>query len=219
MPFRNHYKTLELSPQASLSEIKKAYRELARKFHPDLNANSASSTQYFQEIQAAYEVLSNPNKRKTFDNELRHAGQYINNSKEGTISSSEQILKQSKDLKNYVQSLDARVVNNDALIDFVLGLLNQENMELLLRADSKENNFQIADNLLFACKGVVPSRLFIQLADKLLLLHPDAESPMHNRVIKEHSLRVKLERQNGLVPYVTLIVVVIVILLMWFITF
>jgi hypothetical protein len=111
------------------------------------------------------------------------------------------------------------VVNNDALIDFVLGLLNAENMALLQRADNKDYNVQIAENLLNACKEVVSSRLFEQLAEKLFLLHPDNDSAMYQRIILELSSRQKKERESRLVPYAAFLVVFIVIVLMLLIVF
>lgn len=218
-PFKNHYKTLEIPPQATLSEVKKAYRFLARKYHPDVNANAAQATEYFQEIQLAYEVLGNPMKRRSYDNEMKHAGQSVFNSKENSLNSPEQILKQAKDLFQYVRSLDQRIVNNDALIDFVLGLLSTENLALLQRADNKEYNVQIAENLLNACKGVVASRLFQQLAEKLYLLHSDNTSTMHQRISLELLSREKKEKQNRLVPYAAFVVIFIVILIMLLIVF
>lgn len=55
--FKDHYKSLGLSSTATQEEIKSAFFELSKKFHPDLNNNSEESTRKFQEITAAYEVL------------------------------------------------------------------------------------------------------------------------------------------------------------------
>ena len=60
------YKTLEVSPSASESEIKKAYRKLARKYHPDVN-KEASAEEKFKEINAAYEILSDKEKKVQYD--------------------------------------------------------------------------------------------------------------------------------------------------------
>ena len=60
------YETLEVSENASADEIKKAYRKLARKYHPDVNKDPKAEDK-FKEINAAYEVLSDPQKKQQYD--------------------------------------------------------------------------------------------------------------------------------------------------------
>ena len=60
------YETLEINEKASADEIKKAYRKLARKYHPDVNKDPQAEDK-FKEINAAYEVLSNPEKKQQYD--------------------------------------------------------------------------------------------------------------------------------------------------------
>lgn len=67
MEFIDYYKVLELDKNATQSEIKKAYRKLARKYHPDLNPQDISAQKKFQQINEAHEVLSDPEKRKKYD--------------------------------------------------------------------------------------------------------------------------------------------------------
>jgi molecular chaperone DnaJ len=61
------YKTLGVSKNASEDEIKKAYRKLARKYHPDRNPDDAAAEEKFKEVSAAYDVLGDPEKRKEYD--------------------------------------------------------------------------------------------------------------------------------------------------------
>ncbi|SDR96600.1 DnaJ C-terminal domain-containing protein [Christiangramia echinicola] len=79
MEFIDYYKLLELERSASKADIKKAYRKLARKYHPDLNPNDKEAQARFQQINEAHEVLSDPEKRKKYDEygkDWQHADQF-----------------------------------------------------------------------------------------------------------------------------------------------
>ncbi|MDE2997389.1 MAG: DnaJ domain-containing protein [Bacteroidota bacterium] len=68
------YKTLGVDEKADAVAIKKAYRKLARELHPDKNPSDTSSEERFKEVQQAYEVLSDPEKRKQYDRMKRYGG-------------------------------------------------------------------------------------------------------------------------------------------------
>src|SRR6187551_4093017 len=79
MDFIDYYKILELDKNATDSDIKKAYRKLARKYHPDLNPNDQAAKAKFQQINEANEVLSDPEKRKKYDahgKDWKHAEEF-----------------------------------------------------------------------------------------------------------------------------------------------
>ena len=67
MSKKDYYETLNLSKSASESEIKKAYRKLAIKYHPDKNPGNKEAEQNFKDAAEAYEILSNPQKRQQYD--------------------------------------------------------------------------------------------------------------------------------------------------------
>lgn len=90
MEFIDYYKILEIQKTAKESEVKSAYRKLARKYHPDLNPNNKDAEARFKEINEANEVLSDSEKRKKYDeygkdwkhaDELKKASQQHSNRK------------------------------------------------------------------------------------------------------------------------------------------
>lgn len=72
MAYIDYYKILGVDKNASQDDVKKAFRKLARKYHPDLNPNDPSAKDKFQEINGANEVLSDPEKRKKYDEYGEH---------------------------------------------------------------------------------------------------------------------------------------------------
>ena len=65
--FKDYYDVLGTSKTATEDDIRKAYRSLARKYHPDVNPGDKSAEERFKEINEAYEVLSDPDRRKRYD--------------------------------------------------------------------------------------------------------------------------------------------------------
>jgi curved DNA-binding protein len=89
--FIDYYKILGLDKNASQKDIKSAYRRLARKYHPDLNPNDKDAKKNFQQVNEANEVLSDPEKRKKYDQygkdwqhaeQFENAGQYQENARQ-----------------------------------------------------------------------------------------------------------------------------------------
>jgi curved DNA-binding protein CbpA len=64
---RDYYQLLEIPPDATLAQIKRAYRRLARKYHPDMNNGDPQAAEHFKLITEAYEVLSDPAQRQNYD--------------------------------------------------------------------------------------------------------------------------------------------------------
>lgn len=79
MAFIDYYKVLGVSQEATQNDIRKAYRRLAKKYHPDINKDDPQANERFQEINEANEVLGDPDKRKKYDEygeHWRHADEF-----------------------------------------------------------------------------------------------------------------------------------------------
>ena len=79
MAFIDYYKVLGVDKNATQEEIRKAYRKLAKRYHPDINKDDSNAKERFQEINEANEVLGDPEKRKKYDEygeHWRHADEY-----------------------------------------------------------------------------------------------------------------------------------------------
>ncbi|SEA68878.1 DnaJ C-terminal domain-containing protein [Pedobacter hartonius] len=86
MAYIDYYKILGVDKKASQDDIKKAYRKLARKYHPDLNPDDKEANKMFQQINEANEVLNDPEKRKKFDEygeNWKHADQFAQSGSAG----------------------------------------------------------------------------------------------------------------------------------------
>nr|WP_315220758.1 J domain-containing protein [uncultured Flavobacterium sp.] len=101
MDYIDYYKTLEITKAATEAEIKKAYRKLARKHHPDLNPNDKEAEKKFKEINEANEVLSNAENRKKYDKygkDWKHADEF---EKAGYNPNQQQQSRQQQNNQNY----------------------------------------------------------------------------------------------------------------------
>lgn len=89
----DYYAVLRVDRQASLLTIKQSYRKLARQLHPDLNPNDAAAVEQFKALNEAYEVLSDPAKRRQYD----RYGAYWKKAEKGYASTSHSGSRQNDD--------------------------------------------------------------------------------------------------------------------------
>src|SRR5690349_15564092 len=73
MQKRDYYEALGIERSATLDDVKKAYKKLALKYHPDRNPGNSEAEEQFKECSSAYAVLSDPDKRRRYD-QFGHAG-------------------------------------------------------------------------------------------------------------------------------------------------
>lgn len=160
---KDHYKVLGIAPQATESEIKKAFRKLALKYHPDKATGNIHATHYFREVQEAYTILSNPRAKRQYDNERWLAGM-TTRVQEHKGATAEWILQEAVKLNSHMSTVDAWRMSHSSLYDYVMQLLDDNNMTVLLDDDHRSIRESVVEQVLSATKSL-----------KLQYMHPIAE--------------------------------------------
>src|SRR3954451_12293277 len=110
MSQKNYYQLLHVSPQATQQEIKAAYRKLAFKYHPDRNKGDTITEAILKEINEAYSVLSNPEKRKFYNASIA-INNFHSKHKRQTPVTSQNILQYAIKLKMFVERSNVLSIN------------------------------------------------------------------------------------------------------------
>lgn len=210
MPFKDHYKTLAVPPNASLQEIKKAYRALAHQYHPDKNTNHQYAAGFFREIQEAYHVLSNAHRRAAYDEERWLAGYSM--TKQPATVTPEWIYQQCAGLSKHMATVDIYRMNHVALRDYILLILSDDDMAILERANNQSLNQNIVRELL---KSMQPLRYdyIPEIISRLntLAATDDALLTEIRQMTAEQQKQAEWEKIK---PYVLILVVVVLCVLM-----
>jgi len=144
---KDYYKILELSPSATLKEIKSAYRRLAHQFHPDKNNNDPYSVAQFEIIKEAYEVLSNPSKKNHY---LQHRwyDQVMNKKSSTLVITPVTVLKQFLALDKYVSTLDIHRMDQQGLYDYICHTLSDDVIQKLNAFNETDINRAVIESVL-----------------------------------------------------------------------
>jgi hypothetical protein len=171
MQLKDYYKILEVPPAASVQDIKKSFRKLAQRYHPDKNAGSQIAGAHFMEIQEAYKVLSDPRERESYNYKrwyIRSTGQPFASQPVTPTA----LLEACRLLKQYIASMNVFHVNYDAVSLHISQLLTKEAISMLHEYNDMTINHEIIYLLLQAAQPL-PQRYFIPLIDLLLQLAGD----------------------------------------------
>jgi len=210
MALRDHYKTLEIATTATLSEVKKAYRSLAHRFHPDKNQDNPYAEARFREIQEAYSVLSDERRRKLYDEERYFAG--LSSVKEPAKVTSRWILAQAKKLSHHMKQVDSHRMNHQALHDYVLLLLSDAHLAILHEEHDGVIQEQIVEEVLTAVRNI-HYRWFPPLAGRLSLL-AGARELLQQQIHKAELLRRRKAREERFLPLVVLVIALLLCFIM-----
>lgn len=149
MELKDYYKILEVTPLASQQDIKKSFRRLALKYHPDKNEGDHLSAAVFREVQEAWEVLSDPKQREEY-NYKRWYNRSIGESFVERALTPDAILAESHKLRNYVNTMNIFQLDYDALSFHIRQLLSEAHIGILHQAQRTATNRQIGESLLKA---------------------------------------------------------------------
>jgi curved DNA-binding protein CbpA len=201
MPVKDYYKLLKIAHSADLNTIKKAYRQLAMQYHPDKHGDNQSTHFYFQEIQEAYEVLSNPEKRENYHYKIwleKAQGHELD-----TALSTDQIIQLFIHTERAIHETDSFRRNNEQLTEILISLYSNNRLELI--AETNDNSLetttlQLAIQSSSSLSSVAQLKLIHQL-NPILKKHPQ----MHEIWMQQINTRIKKEKIEKLkVPIVIL---------------
>lgn len=203
---KDYYKILEVQPAALLPEIKKAYRRLAFKYHPDTNAGQFAEIR-FREIQEAYEVLGHTEKRRHYDEERWLAGMG-NRARDKELVTPQWILKEAQRLTRHMATVDTYRMSHSALHDYIFLLLSDAHMAILQEDGDHDTNHHIVREILTATRKL--RHLYMQpVGDRLAILAgPD------NLLISQIYTQVNQSRRSATwEKYMPFVIVLIALLL------
>lgn len=210
---KDYYKILEITHTATADEVKKAYRRMAFKYHPDTNKQDAFAESYFMEAQEAYAVLSNDEARRKYDNELWLAGM-TTRAREHQVVSPDWILKESIKLYNHMATVDVYRMNHKALYEYLEQLLNQRHMATLTNGEEPSVNEGIVNMILDSTKGL-KYMYFLPLAEKLVLL-AEGDDELQRRVNARLIARQREAKLEKSMPYLVVLITCLIVLAMYF---
>ena len=151
---KDYYKILEVSPGATAIDIKKSYRRLALKYHPDKNFGNTIFEAKFKEIQEAYDILSDDRKRYAY-NEKRSRRTYTStstNKKPPTPVTPQSIINQTVEFRRKVSVLDPDRMNKVALFQQIELLLSPSNIQMFQQMNDRKMNKKMIDEILYCAR-------------------------------------------------------------------
>jgi hypothetical protein len=227
---KDYYKILEVAQSATNDELKKSYRRLALKYHPDRNSGDKLAEANFKEVVEAYEVLSNIEERKKYDiNYTKSHKSSANNgsqqktrpeySKQEDPQTPMSFLSVVIELKRKIAGFEKKRINQRILFDSINEILTDNNIKFLLFWNDTKINRQIIAEILDCCKplgyDIHPIKGFIyieQLSSKLVTLAGTDNETIQNIVsyIKQRKLFSYWDRYKGIAAIAAIILLFLI---------
>jgi molecular chaperone DnaJ len=213
MRLKDHYKTLGISPAADAQEVKKAFRALAVKYHPDKNPDNAFAEAHFKEVQEAYATLSHTGKRRAYDEDLWLSGQG-SRIKNNEAVTPQWLLKESLRLSKHMATVDTHRMNHQSLRDYILLILSDSHMGVLQTYKEPEVNRQIVMAILTAVKWLEIEYL-PAITDRLTTLAGD-EPALQLTIQTALAERTRQAGWDKALPIVAIVITLLLCVCMYF---
>lgn len=215
MPVKDYYQVLELPYNARDEDIKKAYRKLAMRYHPDRNTGNPFAVQHFQEVQEAYDVLSNPVKRSEY-HQLRWQQMEISNPFDVPLPpTAEMIYQEAVKVKDYVRQLDVFRMNQEALCARLSQLVNQRHLRIFKETGDRQLNVQFTRTILQSM-NTLSYPYWKQLLPRLIQL-AETDNQLLSELRGIEKAKQFHHKWNRLKPLVILVIVVLICVLIYII--
>ncbi|MBS1584110.1 MAG: J domain-containing protein [Bacteroidetes bacterium] len=212
MRIKDHYKTLGISPAATLQDIKKAYRKLAFQYHPDQNPDNAFAEANFKEIQEAYSILSHVGKRRQYDEERWLMGMG-NKAREQQAITPQWILAECRKLVHHMSAIDTYRMSHRSLRDYISLLLSDAHIGVLKNHNDTLADQAIIQEILTATHHMQYDYM-LDVCERLIQIAPD--QPTRDNIAGELE---KHRKRAGFDKYFAFFILISAILLALFMYF
>jgi curved DNA-binding protein CbpA len=152
MNHKDYYKLLEIHPTATPAEIKKSYRRLALKYHPDKNFGNQLYEAKFKEIQEAYRVLSDTRRRQDYNNRRQSPGNEKRKQQHHAPTTPQTIFSQVLEFRKKISVLDPDRMNKLALFQQIQLILSSFNINLLQEHNDHTINKKIIEEIMYCSR-------------------------------------------------------------------
>jgi curved DNA-binding protein CbpA len=163
---KDYYKILELTPQASLQEIRKSFRRLAMRYHPDKHPEDKVALAHFREIQEAYEILNDPTKREQYHQERWYARSMGKKMKGSAPPTTGTILQELLALEKHLAAQDPFRTHQQSAYHSLEALLPEGALDILREENDRELLPEIL-RLSLSCGKHLPYPLALALTEKI----------------------------------------------------
>jgi len=205
MATKDYYQILELDAGADKSSIKKAYRKLAMRHHPDKQRESESTSVHFQEIQEAYETLSDPYKREQYL-QSRWLEQALGKNAEGFLSASE-IIKLTIKTEQYLSGVDKFKLDSYTLLNYLLVIFNITRINTILSEKNQAVENTFIEHLMLISKHL-SSDGELQLKERLNKILEN-----NNKLNQAWLFQIAKKRKSELLDRLTIPIVLVLVLI------